>query len=206
MRLRPVVYHLTAARNLARIRRTRVLESAGRLLDAAGRHDLVRARRRGHEIVVVDADEIHIRDQAPLHPGNLRLDSGWTFDEFVTHLNRRVFFWPGTTTGPISYGRRHYERYREENPVVIRASLASLLSANPGRAPAVCRYNSGSPRCSYGQPSPRGGRTFQAVESADFAAAGVVEIVFEDVVELPTDAEVGSGLTGPWTDLYDPIS
>src|SRR4051812_19487213 len=108
-RLRPYLYHLTSQTNIERIRRTWVLESAARIFEAAGRPDLKRSRRRAHVTLGDGEDSIIVRDQAPLHRGNMSLDENWEFEDFDEHLNERVFFWPGDSCGPISYGLRHYE-------------------------------------------------------------------------------------------------
>src|SRR5882672_8653746 len=110
LRLRPFLYHLTDTRNVRRILRTRRIESAAHLLRLARRTDLVRERRRAHVSISVDGEEIAIRDQAPLHQGNMALADGCTFSDFVALLNERVFFWPGSADGPISYGVRHHGR------------------------------------------------------------------------------------------------
>jgi len=73
-----------------------VLESTAAFLERAGRLDLLRARRRSGERVTVDGIQVHLRDQAPLHAGNVDLPANWSFEDLVELLNRQVFFWPGT--------------------------------------------------------------------------------------------------------------
>lgn len=168
----------------------------------AGRPEMVRTKRRQHEVVQVGGEAVHVRDQAPLHAGNTRLATDWTFEDFVQYLNEKVFFWPGTSDGPIAYGVRHYERYRVEAPAIIRVPTASIFDANCGFAPLFCRYNSGSPRCSNGQPSPRSLKTFSPADEVEFAAALVVEVVYEQAAVLPGDAEIGQALAGPWRRMW----
>lgn len=201
IRLRPYLFHLTANGNLGRISRTRRLDSAARILVDAGQPDVVRSKRRRHEVVQIGNEVVHVRDQAPLHAGNTGLSGGWTFADFVQHLNQKVFFWPGTSRGPISYGVRHYDRYREEAPAIIRVSTASIVDANNGNPPLFCRYNSGSPRCSNGQLSPRSLMTFRPAVQVEFGVARVVEVVFEEVAVLPGDAEIGQAPSGPWAPM-----
>lgn len=131
----------------------------------------------------------------------MRLDDGWSFEDFVGALNARVFFWPGTGVGPIDYGQRHYARYASERPIVIRADVTDLLASNPSNTPLFCKYNSGSPRWSAGAPSPRGAATFLPCGQATFRAGAVVEVAFEGEVRLPATAEYGDGPTGPWKRL-----
>jgi hypothetical protein len=199
--LRPYLYHLTAQINIAPIRATRVLESAERLLCAAGRSDLLKTRRREGQEIKIGKTTVHIRDQAPLHAGNMRLDPAWTVEDFVLHLNERVFFWPGTQKGPISYGLRHYQRYQRDQPAMLRVPTQALFLANPDSLPLFCRYNSGSPRCNGGRKSPRTIATFLPADLADFGVSQVVEVTFRGAVNLPKETRLGPRPTGPWRPL-----
>jgi hypothetical protein len=169
------------------------------LLERAGRSDLLRVRRRQHERMTFGTTAILIRDQAPLYSGNLALTSGFSFGDLVESMNRRVFFWPGTATGPVSYGVRHFERYREERPVLLRIDYESLLRANSAADPLYCKYNSGAPRCSFGMKSPRGPRTYSSANSFDGTPSKVVEVTFVCELKLPSNTEFGGQPTGPWS-------
>jgi hypothetical protein len=59
--------------------------------------------------VVVNTERVNLRDQAPLYEKKIRLHDGWSFEKFVEHLNRHVFFWSGWETGPIDYGARYFQ-------------------------------------------------------------------------------------------------
>lgn len=200
--LRPYLYHLTDQRNVERIRWTGGLVCATRLLRQAKRHAVISAKRPQSIAVTVDRDEVWIRDQRPLHAGNVGLQGGWTFEDLVRTLNDKVFFWPGTSAGPISYGIRHYERYASDGPALLRLSSSRVMAANPTATPLFCRYNSGSPRWSNGVASPRGPRTFVACNDAEFSAAQVVECVFSEEVRLPDFTEVATSFVGPWRPLH----
>jgi hypothetical protein len=171
-------------------------------MEQGGRDDLLSFRRRKHEKITVSGKVITIRDQAPLHRGNMALPSGYTFEKFIECLNRRIFFWPGTLDKPISYGLRHFERYREENPVILRISFQSLIDSNPRIEAHYCRYNSGSPRCSYGRKSPRGPNTFQPVDKFEGRPAEVVEVTFNQPLTLPANTNISAHPTGPWKQLF----
>lgn len=198
IRLRPFLYHLTDARNTDRILRTGVLEPASVLANKAGRKDLLTAKRPGHVEVLVDSEPVFLRDQAPLHGGNMTLGSRWTFERFLRALNERVFFWPGSLAGPIEYGVRHYARYEAEEPSILRVSLASLVETNSGADVEICRYNSGSPRWSRGVAAPRGPDTFVSLSKATFSASQVVEVTVRGPVKLPAEIEIGTKPNGPW--------
>src|SRR5437868_1012492 len=92
IRSRRYLYHLTDRANLTQISETRCLLPAADWMEQAGRTDLLRTRRQNHERVTTPDKVIVIRDQAPLRRGNLLLTNGYTFEEFVESLNRRIFF------------------------------------------------------------------------------------------------------------------
>jgi hypothetical protein len=199
---RPFLYHLTFRANLPRVRATSTLETAAEIASAAGQLNLVRARRAKHvPLTLRDGGRVYLRDQTPLHEKNIELLDGWTLADLVEHLNRRVYFWPGTEHGPISYGRRHFERYRTEQPAILRVDFSSLVSANPEREPLFCLYNSGSPRYSGGRASPRGPNTFVPAEAFPKGPPDVVEVTFAGSLKLPSNVQVADGPDGEWVPL-----
>lgn len=200
-RTRPVLFHLTDRRNLEEIRKSRALHSAARLMRKAGDISFLRQRRTQSIEVQFAAVTIVIRDQQPLHSGNMVVEGGWSFEDVVQAINERVFFWPGTQGGPIGHGRRHFERYLNEGPAILRVSTAGLYLANPGAAPLYCRYNSGSPRCSNGVGSPRGPSTFVSSAEAEFVSSKVVEVTYLNHATLPALVEVSESIFGPWRKL-----
>lgn len=202
VRAKPYVFHLTARANQARIQRTRVLHPASHLLAAAGQLGLTTVRRRNCIQVPIDGEFVQVRDQAPLHGGNIAFEGGWLLARFIQELNERVFFWPGSKDGPIAYGHRHFARYAEEHPVVMRTPLKRLLEVNVDHQPKFCRFNSGSPRCSSGRKSPRGPSTFVDCLNADFRRGQVVEVTFRGTVILPAQTEWADSYDGPWQDLF----
>lgn len=199
---RPYLYHLTHQDNLSHIREMARLFPASILMGRANRAELIRSLRRGPRQLSVDGRMITIRDQDRLHRGNASIPNGYTFEDLIETLNGRVFFWPGFIGGPISYGVRHFERYQKEQPVIIRVGCEALVVANSGVAPRFCRYNSGSPRCSNGNRSPRGPETFLLAQDFHETPSKVVEVTFDQVVTLPQDAECGETPTGPWRSLW----
>ncbi|MCI0426410.1 MAG: hypothetical protein L0Z46_00160 [Nitrospiraceae bacterium] len=184
VRTRPFLYHLTDAQNVRRITTTGILESAAALLNAAGRTELMQVRRTQHLLLPLNGMAVSLRDQRPLYPGPMELQGGWTYGRFIGHVNSMVFFWPGTDDGPNGYGRRHFERYRQENPAILRIATADILDANANR-PLFSRYNSGAPRCSNGVHAPRGPDTFVTAARFDATPSKVVEVVYQDEVTLP---------------------
>jgi len=200
--IRPYLYHLTDESNLDHIRKEKVLSCAAELMKRAGRADLLRTRRQGHEPIEVDGSAVSLRDQKPLLSGNMELTGGFTFEDVVEALNSRVFFWPGSHEGPTRPGENHFARYVSERPAILRCRFQSLMSANPSLEPLFCPYNSGAPRVVNGSKSPRGPDTF--LKACDFPrkASGVVEVTFIDKVLLPQDAELRRGPPGPWQSFF----
>lgn len=200
-KLRPLVFHLTARENVAQLRSCRRIYPAADLMRSAGRAALISQRRLRHEKLLIDGASVMVRDQAPLHEGTIAFEIGWHMSRFVAHINEHVFFWPGSNAGPIRAGRSHFERYRAESPVVIRMPLESLVQHNPDSEVLVCRHNSGAPRCSRAQRSPRGSTTYASLGSFTGVASDVVEIVFRGPVHLPAGAECSDSPDGCWRSL-----
>jgi hypothetical protein len=202
VRLRPFVYHLTHTANVTGIKNRRRLLSASAIMGLAGSPTLIRQHRRGERIVAIDGEEIHIRDQDPLKPGNMRLDRGWQFADFIEHLNAHVFFWPGWERGPIGSGANHFARYASDHPAMLRISTADLFSVNESATPLFCKYNSGAPRYNQGRPSPRPANIFAPSESFAHRASNVVEVTFREAAIVPDSAEIGASPFGPWRTLW----
>ena len=198
MKTRPYLYHLTDRHNVRRIVESKKLESAIGLMKSGKCIAMSRKRREESIRVTVGETQVMIRDQKPLYLGNIALASDWTFEDVLVALNERVFFWPGCSDGPIPSGVRHFDRYRHEDPVLLRIRTEELLLLNNGKDPLFCRYNSGAPRCSGGVGSPRGPDTFVRCDVATFTASQVVEVTFVDSVRLPDRIERADSVRGPW--------
>jgi len=184
VKLRPRLFHLTARENAARIERDLQIFPAADLIRESQPNIDIRKRRPEGLYIDADGERIHLRDQAPLHAGNIELQGGWSFERFVEELNSHVFFWPGTASGPVSSGRRHFARYASDDVLVFDLNTLEVLGANREIPPRFCKYNSGSPRCSYGLRSPRGPSTFVGAETFTKTGSGVVEVVFRGRVRL----------------------
>lgn len=197
----PYAYHLTSDSNIASICGGGRLESASTLLIRAGCQELLRQKRTRHTQIRVNGMDLSLRDQVPLHEGNVALKDGWQFSDLIEALNRLVFFWPGSAVGPNAYGCRHFKHYKHEGVVIIRVPMLDLFALNVEVAPLFCAFNSGSPRCSAGKPSPRGTETFLPAGRFSRPLSKVVELTFPDNVRLPKSAESALSPDGPWTTL-----
>lgn len=199
---RPYLYHLTSRLNRERIRRTKRLHPSSHILAVGGQECLLTVRRRQHVEVQIDGEPVQVRDQAPLHEGNIAFNGGWTFASFIQDLNSRVFFWPGTADRAIDYANRHFARYVDERPIVLRLPVSAVVRRNPGLEPMFCKFNSGSPRCSYGNKSPRGPHTFVSCSDAQFNRGQVVEVTFRGTLSLPDECQYADSYDGPWLPLF----
>src|SRR5688500_20027842 len=99
--LRPYVYHTSPIGNVARILVNRCLEPTAALLELGGRGDLLRTRRENDHTLALNGHSIVIRDQQPLVAANIEFEAGWELPDLVEYINKRVFFWPGGSGGPI---------------------------------------------------------------------------------------------------------
>src|SRR6266536_6073616 len=141
-----------------------ILHSANHFFELAGNRSGAHTRRKGHLSQQVNGTVVMIRDQDPLHRGNVRLKEGWDFADLVFYLNDHVYFWPGGIYGPIAYGHRHFARYHEEDAAILRVPTRLLFDENAPSLPLFSKYNSGAPRCVQGNGSPRGSDTFSPAE------------------------------------------
>jgi hypothetical protein len=198
--LRPFVYHVTDRTNVRRLQKLRCVQPAAEMLRLARQENLIRQRRMKAIQIVVNGDTVLLKDQVPLIFANAKLPADWSEEDFIAHLNEHVYFWPGGLDKPVKSGARFHNHYLGEQPAVLRVPTADLLTANDGRVPLFCPFNSGAPRKQTGAAVPRGPDLFQP--SAEFArtAGKVIELVFRCTVQLPATTEL-SLLPGIWTIL-----
>jgi hypothetical protein len=186
---------LGAGRQLAA---QRVVYSTAKLLREARDSRWLNQRRETMLTVTISGSPVDIRDQKPLYAAKMLLEGGWSFSDFVRHLNEHVFFWPGWHDKPIRHAQRHYDRYAADSPVILRARTQYLFDANKSARPLFCKYNSGSPRTTMGKGSPRGPNTFVECRAAGYGACDVAEVTFETSVRLPDSIESSDSPFGPW--------
>jgi hypothetical protein len=116
------------------------------------------------------------------------------YQEFIELLNKRVFWWP-----TLNRLNRHYLRYQQENPVILRVNTKDILLIN--KQVEFCHLNSGATRChpSYGGNAPtRGYETFLAPDQYSKSIASVAEVTFPGICVLPNDIWIGNSPNGKW--------
>jgi hypothetical protein len=199
---RPYLFHLTRLENFSRILRTRQLESASHILNLAGQPNIALLHRANDLIVTIDGQDVIVRDQAPLHIGNVKFTGDWDGDKLIKEINKRIFFWSGSIRGPVANAQRHFDRYKKDKPIVLRIRFDELVQVNPAKQPYFCKYNSGSPRYTNGRASPRGPETFSPGIDCTFAPTEVIEVTFLHSITLPETTESAATYAGPWTPAF----
>ena len=201
--LRPFLYHLTDENNIGNIINSRMLLSTQRIVVSSNiidKQHFLRSKRNNHEIIYSGLQQYKIRDQQPISICALSkcLTDNWTTGDFIEHLNKRVFFWC-----TIDRLKRHFDRYINENPVIIKCSTADVLELNGARV-EYCRINSGATRANshLGGIAPvRGSNTFFRSDLFPLTSGKVVEVTVLDHCLLPEDCFISDSPKGPWQSL-----
>lgn len=176
----PYLYHLTSLQNAKRIISEGKLYSANALIDASDdkkNKEIKRRKRFSHQALIIKGSEVFLRDQRPISEVALAkcLTDNWAVADFLFFLNDRVFTWPN-----LNRLERHYNRYKDEGPVIFRFSTKEMIEANPHVK--FARLNTGATRAnSYlgGKAPERGKQTFQRAEEYLFPIGSVAEVTFE---------------------------
>ncbi len=189
VRLRPLLTHVTSRRNAALIERQGRLVPAATILREAGMGASVRTRRPEAVVIGAGRNRVYVRDQAPLHPGNVRLAGKWAFADLVEELNEHVFFWPAGRRGPNTYGKRLEDKYAGQDQVVMCFGSENLIRLNLARL-RVCACNSGAPRCNPHVGKAERGPATLAKPAAYLGTPGtVIEVAFRGEVKIADSLE-----------------
>jgi len=198
----PFLYHLTDEKNIAFIKAKKKLYSTTELISLSNlqkKEEFITTRRSEHTQISIDGYTIFIRDQRPLNKAlDKCLTDGWTRNEFIAHLNNRVFMWPNLSRLNI-----HYGRYEFEMPVIFRFNTSELLELNENKV-ELARINSGATRPSGtlgGKAAARGKNTFLKIEQCDYPVRNVAEVTFPNICILPNRFEKGYNPSGPWDEF-----
>lgn len=198
---REFLYHLTDTRNLNLIIESKSIHSTWKILawsdlSEQERNKYFETRRPDHIVVNINGNKIYIRDQRPISLIALGkcLTDNWSVEDFLKHLNSRVFFWPTLNRLEV-----HYDRYRSENPTILRFKTSELLELNSHAE--YSHINSGATRPNYylnGLASSRGKNTFKPAKEFEYNVGKVAEVTFPDSCKLPYTFCISSNPNGPW--------
>jgi len=192
----PYLYHLTDRQNLDFIKQTNALFSTAELVKMSNvtvASSFLKSKRSAHAEVAINGHLVKIRDQKPLNKalGRALLDD-WTPEQWIYHLNKRVFTWPN-----LKRLRAHFGTYESEKPIILRLITTEVLELNKNAE--LCRINSGDSRCIghyNGNPVPRGNNTFKSIKDYEFS--DLAEVTFPKILKLPLKWELGNSPEGPW--------
>jgi O-acetyl-ADP-ribose deacetylase (regulator of RNase III) len=193
----PYCYHVTSGTNLNSIYRVRTLFPAATIFKEAGQHGICRERRTEDIVLRLDGHDVLIRNQSALSPEALDLAPGELLEDYVSCLNSRVFFWPGTASGPVDDGVRMCHR-AAAGSIILRVPTRSLVSANPAAEVYISTCNTGAAWLDNGRKSRRGREVFELVNGFSGNPASIQEISFVTDIRLPTDTTNSASVTGPW--------
>ena len=170
--------------NLDRIRKTRILRCALRLMTPAEAEKIVCVPRRKNTPLLCG---VILRDQQPLL--NRKIPPT---PEEVRRLNEHVFFWGCNKWGRF-HRRRIQRKYKQLGCFLSRlgCSLDDLRSANPGKDILYACENSGGTKS--------GVRHYLLQSSAEEARAA--EVVVQGEVRLPDNTQIECE-DGQWRDFF----
>lgn len=182
---RPYLYHLTSKENAEIIKSEKRLYSANELIRMSNNEShlpIQRQKRQGHYELIVNGQSRFLRDQQPISEKALAkcLTDDWAVGDFLYHLNDRVFMWP-----TLDRLWRHFNRYKEEEPIIFRFSTREILEKNPHAK--FCRLNSGAtrPNSYLGGIAPqRGATTFLSAADYKLPVGSVAEVTFESYCDV----------------------
>ena len=198
LEITPYVYHLTDSDNFPTILASQRILSTKNIVEASGMPNpdiFLQSKRREHTEITVDGNIYKIRDQKPISEIVLArsLTDNWANADFIEHLNRRVFFWPS-----INRLVRHFNRYQDEQPIILRFRTSDLLVLHPQAE--FCRLNSGATRCNavWGGNAPeRGPNTFVTAENFEQSPREVAEVTIPNFANLPNEFWTAPTPNGP---------
>jgi hypothetical protein len=197
----PFLYHLTDRRNLPLIITEGKLLSTNLLVQRTNlnnKEEVLKIRRPEHTELVIDGKQCFIRDQRPLNKAlDKCLTDGWTREQYIYHLNDRVFTWPTLKRLNI-----HYGRYESEKPIILRLRTDETLNLNTHGE--ITHINSGATRPSgalEGKAAARGKDTFKAFEQYTRNVSSVAEVTFPNFCSLPKTFWKGTNPEGQWMSI-----
>jgi hypothetical protein len=196
-------YHVTATMNLRSICHLGLLLPATTLFRLTNREDLLNGRRTQDVRLQLRGLQVLVRNQIPLDPDSIDVCLPETFESYVACLNERVFFWPGTASGPTEDGVKMFQPTFGVNSAIIRIPSCSLFESNAGTLPHLSTCNTGAVWIMNGEKSRRGGCVFQNLASFEDSPGKIEEISIVGPVNLPDDSEYSPRFGESWRSLFE---
>lgn len=185
--------------NLPLMTACRCIYSAKTLLGIAGDSGHT-DRRIFDKRIQLHNHTVVLRNQRALHPNAVELPTNCSLKEYVGFLNERVFFWPGTSSGPIAEGIRLLAGHPATLPaVVIRIETKSLIETNEASVFQVATCNTGAAWLDGSKKSRRSFDLCCALASYTADPGAIIEISLPGSAILPGSAEYSVGGLDRWT-------
>ncbi len=200
IRHRPDLYHLTSKDNITNILLTGELYSTKRIVELTNPlmpDKILKSKRLKHQRISHNGITFDLRDQKPISEKLLKgcLTNGMTCEQYYIYLNERIFFWPN-----LIRLKRHFKRYRDEQPQIIRVDTSEIIALNP--QVKFSRLNSGALRANFhlgGKAPKRGNDTFTNADGFQYGVGDVAEVTFENQCILPKTIYISNHPMGRWT-------
>jgi len=198
----PYCYHVTFSENLRSIVDSRALFSASTLLTNAGLEGHGRLRA-SEQTIEVSGRLVVLRNQIALNPDELELSDKDTLEEYVSFLNQRTYFWPGTDAGPVADGLRLIAAHGAlRPPIVIRTRTLSLIEENRNQTIQVATFNTGASwRLREGKSWRARDAVVPLAKYADDPGA-IAELSYLSGARLPRDCEYSTPSHEGWHKLF----
>jgi hypothetical protein len=140
-------------------------------------------------VIRVGGQTVVLRNQRALNPQALDLPFDCSLSDYVAFLNNRVYFWPGTSVGPIAEGVRLLSHGSSVPSAIIRVDSKSLLESNEQAAILVATCNTGATWVNGSDKSLRALDLFRPLSEYSDDPRAIVEVSFINAARLPKCSE-----------------
>jgi len=181
---RPFLFHATRSDNIPGLRRLREIFCVSKLKGDQGGDNGIRG---DSEVLLFQNFLVKLGDQHPLQVGHIHWQGGWNLTTLLESLDNRVFFFPGKDE-QLPEACENFVRRKSSRGIqmkILRMPTSAVMDASDASRFEFCKYNSGAPRTTLGNKSPRGPDTFVHATKAPFRISEVYEVTVFGSVKIP---------------------